>query len=398
VTVTESTSRIVAPFSNHLPVRVRFGDGVALELPGIVAGAGASRALVVVDEGLEELSPPVAAVLEALAASGVDVVRCPKGPGEPRGADVDRTAAALRESGAGVVVAIGGGSVIDTAKAGRLCAQLGVDFAAFVDSEREFPPPELPLVAMPTTAGTGSEVSGGAVITDERTAIKLGIASPNLRADHAVVDPVLTHSTPPATTSFSGVDAIAQAIAGMVAKTRTPIGDAIALEAIRLGGRALVPAYRDGADAAARSEMACASLLAGLTMNISDCAAEHSLGQAIGGRFGAPHGLTIGLVLAETLERERGVVPEQLERVADALGAPQDDSGDGSRAVRAVRELLAELDFPVLGSLGVTDADLDELTELAMADFFIGRSPRPWSAAEVRGAFAAALALADRAG
>jgi alcohol dehydrogenase len=389
-------SEIIAAFSNHLPVRVRFGDGVALELPGIVAESGANTVLVVIDDGLEELSAAVAGLLDALDASAAKVVRCPKGPGEPYGADVDRTAAALADSGAGIVVAIGGGSVIDTAKAARLCAQLGLDFAAFADSEREFPSPAVPLVAMPTTAGTGSEVSGGAVITDERTGAKLGIASPNLRAEHAVVDPVLTHSAPPATTSFSGVDAIAQAIAGMVARTRTPIGDAIALEAIRLGGRALPAAWRDGGDAAARSEMACASLLAGLTMNISDCAAEHSLGQAISSRAGVPHGLTIGLVLAETLERERRFVPGQLERVADALGAPDDGSADGSRAVRAVRELLRELDFPVLSSLGLTDGDLDDLTERTMGDFFLGQSPEPWSAGEVRAAFAEALAVDRR--
>lgn len=387
-------SEIVAPFANHLPVRVRFGDGVAAELPEIVAGS--RSALVVIDAELERLSPGVGEMLAATAAAGTEVVRCPKPAGEPRGGDVDRTAAALRDSGAGVVVAIGGGSVIDTAKAARLCAQQGLDFAAFLDSAREFPAPEVPLVAVPTTAGTGSEVSGGAVLIDERSGDKFGIASPNLRADHALVDPVLTHSAPPATTAFSGIDAIAQAIAGMVAKTHTPIGDAIALEAIRLGGRALPAAYRDGGDAAARSEMACASLLAGLTMNISDCAAEHSLAQAIGSRTGAPHGLTVGLVIAETLERERQVVPAQLERVADALGAADDGSGDGSRAVGAVRGLLRELDLPVLGSLGLTEADLDELTERSLADFFITRSPRPWSAGEVRGAFAEALALEQR--
>ncbi len=91
-------------------------------------------------------------------------------------------------------------------------------------------------------------------------------------------------------------------------------------------------------------------------MNISDCAAEHSLAQAIGSRTGAPHGLTVGLVLVETLEREREIVPEQLERVADALGAPADGSADGGRAVRAVRDLLGELDFPVLSSLVGTAA------------------------------------------
>ncbi len=389
------TPQIMAPFANHLPVRIRFGDGVAMELPDIVRGAGASSALVVVDDGLEQVNPAVGEVLTALAAADIEVVRSLKGPGEPRGADVDRAAAALRESGAGMVVAIGGGSVIDTAKAARLCAQQDLTFSGFLASERVFPPADVPLVALPTTAGTGSEVSGGAVVFDDQSGTKAGIANPNLRAEHALVDPVLTHSTPPATTAFSGIDAIAQAIAGMVARTRTPIGDAIALEAIRLGRRSLVAAYRDGSDAAARSEMACASLLAGLTMNISDCAAEHSLAQAIGSRTGAPHGLTVGLVLAETLDRERQFAPEQLERVADALGAPVDGSADGGRAVRAVRELLRELDFPVLGSLDVGGA-LDELTEQALADFFITQSPQPWSATEVRAAFEQALALSGR--
>ncbi|ADB52827.1 iron-containing alcohol dehydrogenase family protein [Conexibacter woesei] len=387
--------QIIAPFGNHLPVRIRFGDGVAMELPEVVIGAGASSALVVVDEGLAQVNPAVGEALAALTAAGIEVVHSQKGAGEPRGADVDRAADAVRQTGAGIIVAVGGGSVIDTAKAARLCAQQDLTFAAFLDSEREIPPAEIPLIAMPTTAGTGSEVSGGAVVSDDRSGTKAGIASPNLRAEYALVDPVLTHSVPPAATAFSGIDAIAQAIAGMVARTRTPIGDAIALEAIRLAGRSLVAAYRDGSDAAARSEMACASLLAGLTMNISDCAAEHSLAQAIGTRTGAPHGLTVGLVLAETLERERQFVPEQLERVADALGAPVDGSADGGRAVRAVRELLCELDFPVLGSLAVR-SDLDDLTRHAMADFFITQSPRPWSEAEVRTAFEGALAQVGR--
>jgi alcohol dehydrogenase len=386
----------VAPFYNHLPVRIRFGDEVANQLPTIILDSGASSALVVVDAGLEEVNPAVGEALSGIGAAGIEVFRSPKNPGEPHGADVDRAAAALRESEAAIVVAVGGGSVIDTAKAARLCAQLGFTFAEFRDSERDVPPARLPLVAVPTTAGTGSEVSGGAVVLDDGTGTKLGIASPNLRATHALVDPVLTWSTPPATTAFSGIDAIAQAIAGMVARTRTPVGDAIALEAIRLGGRSLLPAYRDGYDAEARSEMACASLLAGLTMNISDCAAEHSLAQAIGSRALAPHGLTVGLVLAETLERERRFVPRQLERVADALGAPAGRSDDGARAVRSLRELLRDLDFPVLSSLGIDDQDLDQLTSLAMDDFFIGQSPQPWSADEIRAAFAEALSLSRR--
>jgi alcohol dehydrogenase len=132
-------------------------------------------------------------------------------------------------------------------------------------------------------------------------------------------------------------------------------------------------------------------------MNISDCTAEHSLGQAIGGIRHVPHGLTIGLVLAETLERERAHVPDLLERVADAMGEADDGSRDGSRTVRAVRRILAELDFPVLSSLDFTEDDLDQLADLALADYFITMSPEPWSKDEVVTAFASALRLQDRA-
>jgi choline dehydrogenase len=386
----------VPPFTNHLPVRIRFGEGVARELADVVAAHGARRVLLAVDDGLEEGVPAVAAALAGLPAAGIDITRFAKPPGEPTIPVVDSACALLRRTDADAVVAIGGGSVIDTAKVARLCGQQRRTFSEFLRSERLFPAPDVPLIALPTTAGTGSEVSGGAVITDPAQTRKSGIAHPNLRAQDALVDPLLTHSVPPALTACTGVDALAQAIAAMIASVRTPIGDAVALEAIRLAGRSLVPAFRDGANAPARSQMACASLLAGLAMNISDCTAEHSLAQAIGGLFHAAHGLTVGVVLAETLDRERRHVPHQLERVADALGVPDDGSEDGSRAVDGVRALLDELEFPLLPSLGVRESDLDALTELALEDFFHTQSPEPWTADEVRSAFAAALAQPER--
>ncbi|MGC9221242.1 MAG: iron-containing alcohol dehydrogenase family protein [Solirubrobacteraceae bacterium] len=389
-------SSVIPAFNNHLPVRIQFGDGVANQLADVAKQLQAQRALVIIDEGLEENNPGVAESLQTLQEAGLEPQRYVKAPGEPSTEVVDAVSAAVTASGADVVIAVGGGSVIDAAKAGRLCAQHGCAFKDLGALADRYPEPEIPLIAVPTTAGTGSEVSGGAVISDKAAGTKTGIANANLRPQYALVDPLLTHSLPAQMTAYTGIDALAQAMAGMIAKVRTPIGDAIALEAIRLGGRSLVTACREGADAAARSEMACASLMAGLTMNISDCTAEHSLGQAIGGMFGVPHGLTIGLVLAETLDRERAWAPEQLERIADALGVPADGSADGSRAVRGVQEILAALDFPVLGSVGVRESDLDQLTELAMADFFITQSPHPWSTAEVRTAFTAALAVTQR--
>jgi alcohol dehydrogenase len=385
-------------FANQLPVKVRFGEGVATSLPDVLAELGADQVFLMVDEGIEEFNPAAAAVVDILSGQpGLAITRFDKPPAEPTIDMVDDATRVLAASGATALVALGGGSVIDTAKAARLCAQLGRTFQEFLADPPVYPVPEVALVAIPTSAGTGSEVSGGSVVSDPDAGRKNGIANANLRAQYALVDPLLTHSMPPSMTANTGIDALAQAIAAIVAKVRTPIGDAIALEAVRMMAPALVAAYRDGTDAAARSGMSCGSMMAGLAMNISDCTAEHSLGQAIGGVKHVPHGLTIGLVLAETLERERAHVPELLERVADNMGEPDDGSGDGSRAVRAVRRILAQLDFPVLASLGFVDADLDQLAELALADSFITMSPVPWSKAEVVHAFTSALRLDARA-
>jgi choline dehydrogenase len=384
----------IPAFANHLPVRVEFAEGAALRLPRLLRDLGATRVAVLLDEGLDRFNPAAAAVLEAVGDDQVTLLEKPAG--EPTIAMIDWAAGGIRDARADVVVALGGGSVIDTAKAARLCVQLGCTFEEFLDSERSYPAPVVPLVAVPTTAGTGSEVSGGAVVTDPASGRKAGIAHPHLRPQHAVVDPRLTWSMPPGMTANTGIDALAQAIAALVARARTPIGDAIALEAIRHMAGSLTAAYRNGGDTVARSRMSCGSMMAGLAMNISDCTAEHSLGQAIGGLTGAPHGLTVGLVLAETLERERHHVPEQLERVADALGVPDDGSRDGSRAVRAVRDVLRELDFPVLGDLDIAEEHLDRLTDAALEDYFLTMSPHPWTRGEVRSAFETALALQSR--
>ena len=382
----------IPPFRNHLPVKIRFGDGVAQDLAPVLAEEGVTRPLVVIDAGLADLVPGVASALSATPAG----VRFEKDPGEPTIDLVETAAAALAEARCDGVVAIGGGSAIDTAKAARLVAGQGGPYLRFARGEASYEPPGIPLVAIPTTAGTGSEVSGGAVITDAETHVKAGIASPHLRAQHALVDPTLTHGLPPKTTAYTGIDALAQAIAAIVVKVSTPIGDAVALESVRLAGEALPRVVRDGGDTDARTNMACASLLSGLAMNISDCGSEHSLGQALGGELGLPHGLTIGLVLAETMNRDRRHAAARFERIADALGEPDDGSGDGSRAVRAIRRILAELEFETLTSVGVREGQLDGLAQKALADYFISVAPAPWSADEVVAAYREGLAVGER--
>jgi choline dehydrogenase len=379
----------VAPFRNHLPIRIRFGEGVARDLAAVLAEEAAERPLVVIDRGLEGLVPAVAEALAPLAAAE----RYEKEPGEPTAALVDEVAGRLAAGGCDAVVAVGGGSAMDTAKAARLVAAQGGPYMRYAGGGVTYEPPRIPLVCVPTTAGTGSEVSGGAVITDERTHVKAGIASPHLRAQHALVDPVLTWGLPAPVTAMTGIDALAQAIAAVVVTAATPVGDGIALEAVRLATPALPRVVADGGDHEARAQMACASLLAGLAMNISDCGAEHSLGQALGGRFGLPHGVTIALVLAETMDRDRRHVPDRFERIADAMGAPADGSGDGSRAIRAVTGLLRDLRFQTLAAVGVREEHLDDLVADALADYFISVAPAPWTPTEVRAAYEQGLEL-----
>ena len=388
---------VITAFNNQLPVKVRFGEGIAQSLPDVIAELGAEKAFLMVDAGIEKFNPAAKVVIDQLATvSGLTVTIFEKPAGEPTIEMVDVATSALKASGAQTLIALGGGSVIDTAKAARLCAQLNCTFREFQSKAPNYPVPVISLIAMPTSAGTGSEVSGGSVISDPIAGLKTGIANGNLRAQVALVDPVLTYSMPPTMTANTGIDALAQAIAGIIAKCSTPIGDAIGYEAVRMMSGALVAAYKDGNDKAARSAMSAGSMMAGLTMNISDCTAEHSLGQAIGGLKHVPHGLTIGLVLVETLTREAKVVPEKMERVADAMGVATDGTSDGSRAVKAVRKILADLEFPVLSSIGITAADIDLLSDNAMNDYFITQAPTPWSKAEVVEAFTAAVNLVQR--
>ena len=219
-----------------------------------------------------------------------------------------------------------------------------------------------------------------------------------MRAQHALVDPVLTHGLPAGPTAHSGVDALAQAIGGCTVRNSSPLSLAFGLEACRHVAQSLARAVADGTDADARRQLACASVTAGLAMNLSDCAADHALGQALGSVAHLPHGLTIGLVVAETLELSRRDCVDALERVADALGEPVDGSADGSRAVRAVRHVLAQVAFPTLREAGVEDAAVAELVERTFGEqsYNLEVDCHAWTTTEVEQAFRAALSLEAR--
>jgi alcohol dehydrogenase len=380
-------------------VRIAFGDGVIHELPRALAELGATSALVVVEEPVAGHADVVAA-LAAAEAAGTRVERVVKGPGEPTFSLADELAARTRDGGLDAVVGVGGGSALDVAKAARIVADQGGAANEYADGTRAPGPPRIGLVLCPTTSGTGSEVSGASVLTDTERDRKIGFGHPNMRAQQALVDPVLTHGLPAGPTAHSGVDAMAQAIGACTVANSSPLSVAFGLEACRHVAHSLREAVADGSDAEARRRLACASLTAGLAMNLSDCAADHALGQALGSVKHLPHGLTVGLVLAETLELTRGDCVDRLERVADALGEPEAGAPprDGSRAVGAVRRVLSDVGFPTLRDVGVTEADLPDLVASATGEqsYNLEIDCHDWSADEVEQAFRAALALERR--
>ena len=269
-------------------------------------------------------------------------------------------------------------------------------FARLLEGAVAVAEPRIGLVTVPTTSGTGSEVSGGAVVVDRTSGRKLGVASPLMRAQHALVDPLLTLGLPPAATMQTGMDALAQAIGGVIVRNGNPGSVALGLEACGHVAAGLQAAVADGGDRAARSQLSLGSLMAGLAMNLSDCGADHALGHALGGRLGLPHGLSVGLVLAETLDVDRAACPDRLERVADALGEPAGGTADGSRAVSAVRRILAAIGFPTCAESGVRTEDVDGLVEVALEDYCLTVSPHAWTAPDVRRAYAKALAIGTR--
>lgn len=388
----------VTPFHSQLPVRIAFGDGVVAELRGALEALGAGSALVVVEEPVAA-HPDVVSALAAVEAAGITLERFVKGAGEPTFAFADDLAGTVRAQGLQAVVGIGGGSALDVAKAARIVADQGGSSRDFAEGAVVPEPPAIGLLLCPTTSGTGSEVSGASVLTDTDRGLKIGFGHPNMRAQHALVDPVLTHGLPPAPTAHCGVDAMAQAIGACTVSDSSPLSVAFGLEACHHVAASLVAAVRDGSDAEARRRLSCASLTAGLAMNLSDCAADHALGQAIGSVKHLPHGLTVGLVLAETLDISRVDCADRLERVADALGEPADGTADGSRAVRAVRRVLAEVGFPTLHEAGVTHEEVPALVDAAVGEqaFFLEIDCHEWTRDEVDAAFHAALALEARA-
>lgn len=303
---------------NHLPRHVITGRGSSAMLAGLAAKHGWQRLFVVSDEGvcsaglLERITVP-------LETAGVLAGCFAEVPAEPPIEVADNVAAQITADHADAVVGIGGGSVMDAAKVAGLVARYRRPARDFLGIGRAGGR-GLPSVLIPTTAGTGSEATFVAILTDSATGNKVGVVDPCLLPDCAVVDSALTDSLPPAVTAATGMDALVHAIEAFIAQVSTPLARGLALEAARRIGQSLTRVCREPDNSAARDDMAIGSHLAGMAFANSSCCAVHALALPLGGRFHIPHGVITGCFAGEMMRFNAPACAGQFAEFGAALG------------------------------------------------------------------------------
>jgi alcohol dehydrogenase class IV len=282
---------------------------------------------------------------------------------------------AARGAGCDLVIAVGGGSVIDTGKAiAALIRQQGeaLDFLEVIGRGRPLTQPGVPCLAVPTTAGTGAEVTCNSVIYSPAHRVKVSLRHPSLFPAVALVDPELTLSLPPGQTAASGLDALTQLIEPFVSVMANPLTDALCRDGIRYTARSLLKAFNNGDDIEARTDMAQAALFSGLALANAKLGAVHGLAGPLGGMLRAPHGHICAAFLPAVMETNIRLLRQHSNRAAlekyDEVAAlvTGDNRADADQGVARVRELCGTLGIAGLGKLGFQKADTQELVEKSL--------------------------------
>lgn len=323
---------------------------------------GGTRALLVTDPGVRGAGL-ADGIVAALDGAGLATVLFDEVQPNPRVTSVVAARDLALSERCDVIVAVGGGSPIDTAKAAALLLTNGGEVADYdftLDKPRPIEHPPTPLLAVPTTAGTGSEVTFWAVITDPQRHEKLGLGGSPLAPRVALVDPELTLSLPPQMTAFAGLDALTHAVEAFTASNAGPLSDLCALRAIALVAHSLRRATADGADRSARRDTILASLLAGAAFTNADVGAVHCIAEIVGGICDLPHGLVCALYLPTVTKFSAAYATARYAEVGAALGIPAGDltaHGASGALVRALRTLTGELGVPRPSEAGVRRED-----------------------------------------
>lgn len=376
------------------PTRTVFGRGAVAECGPEAVALGGTRVLIVGDQGIEAAGvlEPVRRSLDASSIAHETVLDVSSNPVE---SEVLGAARAYDASQANMIVGVGGGSVLDVAKLVRLAVTHPGPLALYDDAVGggdNIVGPLPPMIAIPTTAGTGSEVGRSGVVTLQANNRKTVIFSPLLMPDVAILDPVTTQTMPATMTAATGMDALTHCVEAYCSIGDHPMADALALGGVRLCHRSLQAAVANGRDLDARGDMLKAAMMGAVAFQ-KGLGACHSLAHPLSTEFGMHHGLANAICLPAVLDFNRGTIPERTAEIARELGVRSDDpstlSFECAGAVRALRSLVG---LPAdLRSQGISDADLPRLAKLAFDDPCHQLNPRSCSEADLLSLYQACL-------
>ncbi|MBA3028040.1 MAG: iron-containing alcohol dehydrogenase [Desulfobacteraceae bacterium] len=365
-------------YNISLGFNARFGVGSIQDIGKSSQRAGIKKALIVCDPMMVKIGY-AGKIQEILSKSGLDSVIFDQCVENPKASDVTEGAKVFNAQGCDGIIALGGGSPIDQAKGIRIVAKYGgtaQDFNIMGGSRaREVKGDMPPMIAVPTTSGTGSEATSAAVITDTERNVKFILANPFLLPTNVILDPELTVSMPPKVTAATGMDALVHALEAYVTAAANPISDSFGRTTFTLIGKSLKKAVEKGDDLEARSDMSMASLLAGLAFGIAGLGAVHSLAHPLGGRHHIAHGLANSIMLPHVMRYNTKTSEARYVEAAKCMGK---DVRTGEEAASAMTQFAASLGLPTrLSEIGIKEADLLQLSKDAAADGSHFRNPVP---------------------
>jgi len=360
------------------PTDIHFGPGARREAAAYLAAQGCKRPLIVTDKGVAAL-PLLGEFKSTLQGLAVEVFAGVAG--NPVTSQVDAGVAAFKKHGADAVIGLGGGAALDVAKAVALMAVHAGSVLEYAWDHPQVRPieHELPcFIALPTTAGTGSEVGRSSVISDDTTHIKKIIFSVKLLAKAVFADPELTLDLPPNVTAATGMDALTHNVESYIAKGYHPMCDGIALEGVRIAARALPVAVREPRNLQARADMLMASMMGAVAFQ-KDLGATHSCAHALSTVADLHHGLANGIMIDYVMHFNQAVEVERFALMAQAVGVAQNSAAASADAFVAwLTALKREVGIPAkLGAVKVTRQHLPKLLDVAVDDICHKTNPRP---------------------
>ena len=365
-----------SPFSFDLPTRIVFNHNAKKQLPRIIDELGLKHPVIVIDEGIRKAGL-IDGFLDSIEKAGVPFELFSDVEPNPKDYNVDLGVEKIQEHNCDSVIAIGGGSPMDCAKAMAAVATLGGRARDYTD-RGAITQNVLPIIAIPTTAGTGSEVTFGGVITDSQRKFKFTIKGITLAPRVALLDPSLTITMPPDLTAATGMDALTHAIEAYTAKNTQLLSDAFALHSIELIWHNLKVAFNQGANLEARTGMLLASLMAGIAFSHSDVGAVHCIAEAIGGMYDIPHGVCNAVMLPTVMKYNLPFCAKRYARIATVIGIEWKEEATGAeKATQALKNLAKDVQLPQFSSFGIDPKDFPKLAVNSAENGSNPNNPRP---------------------